>query len=421
MPSEEQIQKHDSALLELKQRKSAIDDFNRWLEQMRKDRICYWEARKAAFDAEYLSIEELWKKSRADWGEAVGQEMLKLKALSEGYKLGEQSSVIEYFRTQLDAVVLPAWCPKKYSVQFDDESRILLVELQLPHLDNLEVKKTRNLKHDYKLVPATQKEAREFRNKILYLIALRILWEIPMVDTAKLLELVCVNGFVTFADPASGRMRTDTVLSVSAKPDELREILLDRVDPEQCFKGLKGVGGARISELVPIQPIIRFDRSDSRFVIAKDVLDDVGDKNLATMEWQDFEYLIREIFEKEFSMEGAEVKVTQASRDRGVDAIVFDPDPIRGGKYVIQAKRYTNIVDVSAVRDLYGTVMNEGASKGILVTTSNYGRDAYEFAKDKPITLMNGSNLLHLLEKHGYSLKIDLKEARRLLRESADY
>ena len=52
-----------------------------------------------------------------------------------------------------------------------------------------------------------------------------------------------------------------------------------------------------------------------------------------------------------------------------MDAIAFDPDPIRGGKYVIQAKRYTRTVDVSAVRDLYGTVMHEGADRGILVTT----------------------------------------------------
>ena len=35
------------------------------------------------------------------------------------------------------------------------------------------------------------------------------------------------------------------------------------------------------------------------------------------------------------------------------------------GKTVIQAKRYVNTVDVSAVRDLYGTVHNEGASRGI--------------------------------------------------------
>lgn len=58
--------------------------------------------------------------------------------------------------------------------------------------------------------------------------------------------------------------------------------------------------------------------------------------------------------------------------------------------------------------------MNEGATKGILVTTANYGPDAYEFAKGKPLTLLNGANLLHLLEKHGHRAKIDLKEAKAL-------
>jgi restriction system protein len=98
-----------------------------------------------------------------------------------------------------------------------------------------------------------------------------------------------------------------------------------------------------------------------------------------------------------------------------VDVVAFDPDPLRGGKIIIQAKRYTNTVGVAAVRDLYGTVINEGATKGILVTTADYGPDSYEFAKDKPITLLSGSNLLHLLNKHGHQAKIDIKEARALL------
>lgn len=34
--------------------------------------------------------------------------------------------------------------------------------------------------------------------------------------------------------------------------------------------------------------------------------------------------------------------------------------------------------------------MNEGATKGILVSTADYGPDAYNFAKDKPLTLLNG-------------------------------
>ena len=62
----------------------------------------------------------------------------------------------------------------------------------------------------------------------------------------------------------------------------------------------------------------------------------------------------------------------------------------------------------------YGTVMNEGANKGILVTTSDYGPDAYAFANGKPLVLLNGSNLLHLLEKHGYKARINLQEARKI-------
>ncbi len=69
-----------------------------------------------------------------------------------------------------------------------------------------------------------------------------------------------------------------------------------------------------------------------------------------------------------------------------------------------------------SVRDLYGTVMNEGATKGILVTTADYGPDAYDFAKNKPLTLMNGANLLYLLEKHGHKARINIREAKEALK-----
>ena len=175
------------------------------------------------------------------------------------------------------------------------------------------------------------------------------------------------------------------------------------------------MAAAKIWELVPVQPLIRFNKEDKRFIAGKDVLDALStDTNLATMEWQEFEFLIRELFEKEFAAGGGEVKVTQASRDRGVDAVIFDPDPLRGGKLIVQAKRYTNVVDVSAVRDLYGTVINEGATKGILVTTSNYGRDAHDFAKDKPITLINGSISFICSASMVMPSGIDIAEARQL-------
>jgi restriction system protein len=210
-------------------------------------------------------------------------------------------------------------------------------------------------------------------------------------------------------------------LSVQANRTEFQQINLHQVDPKACVRKLKGVGSSQLHSLTPIAPILKLDKEDSRFVQAYEVVEGLDQSsNLAAMDWEDFEHLIRELFEAEFQSTGGEVKVTQASRDGGVDAVAFDPDPIRGGKIVIQAKRYTNVVGVAAVRDLYGTLLNEGANKGILVTTSQYGPDAYSFAKDKPITLLDGSNLLSLLQKHGHKARIDLKEAKRILNENAE-
>ena len=250
----------------------------------------------------------------------------------------------------------------------------------------------------------------------IYKIALRTIHELFEADTANALEAISFNGWVNSINTATGNEETNCILSIQAKKEEFMALDLSRVDPKACFRTLKGVASSKLSTLTPIQPILQISRTDKRFVEGYDVSHTMDNTtNLAAMEWEDFEHLIRELFEKEFLSGGGEVKVTQASRDGGVDAIAFDPDPIRGGKIVIQAKRYTNVVGVAAVRDLYGTVLNEGATKGILITTASYGSDAYEFAKNKPLTLLNGSNLLHMLEKHGHHAKIDLKEAKKVL------
>jgi restriction system protein len=121
----------------------------------------------------------------------------------------------------------------------------------------------------------------------------------------------------------------------------------------------------------------------------------------------ELENLITNLFEKM----GLETRLTQASRDGGVDCVAYDPRPIFGGKVVIQAKRYKHTVGVSAVRDLFGTMQNEGASKGILFTTSGYGKASFEFAEGKPLELLAGSNLLYLLEEHaGITAKIEPPE-----------
>ena len=223
------------------------------------------------------------------------------------------------------------------------------------------------------------------------------------------------NGWVEHIDPRSGQPTKACIASLQATKPEFQQINLAAIDPKQCFRALKGVAASTLTSMAPVAPILQLNKKDPRFVASRSVSGSFDEStNIAAIGWEEFEHLVREIFAAEFTSDGGEVKVTQSSRDGGVDAIAFDPDPIRGGKIVIQAKRYTNPVDVSAVRDLYGTVVNEGATKGILVTTSSFGPDAYRFAKDKPLTLLDGGNLLHLLSKHGHKARIDLGEAKKL-------
>jgi hypothetical protein len=97
---------------------------------------------------------------------------------------------------------------------------------------------------------------------------------------------------------------------------------------------------------------------------------------------------------------------TQDWCDGGIDCITFDPHPITGGKFIIQTKLYTRTVAPTHVRDLWGTVQHECATKGIMITTSGYGPDSYKFAAGKPINLIDGSGLLSICQEHGIPARI---------------
>jgi restriction system protein len=394
-----------------------------------------WEKAKAAVDEYNLSVERDYEKAVKQWEEEVKDWEQRRQAflqkqedynnqideLKEGYYKLQEDSVLEYCSLVLENSVYPETFPKSFELEYHASSKMLIVEYQLPSIEcfpTLKEVKYLTSKREMKEIHLSENQVQKMFDDAIYKITLRTIHEIFEADKADAIDTVVFNGWIRAINKATGKEESNCILSVQVSKAVFLDIDLANVDPKTCFKNLRGVAASKLAALSPIKPIMQINRSDKRFVDSYEVANQLDEStNLAAMDWEDFEHLIRELFEKEFQSTGGEVRVTQASRDGGVDAIAYDPDPIRGGKIVIQAKRYTNTVGVSAVRDLYGAVMNEGATKGILVTTSDFGPDAYEFAKDKPLTLLNGSNLLYLLEKHGHRAKIDLQEAKRILSE----
>jgi restriction system protein len=266
--------------------------------------------------------------------------------------------------------------PKEWDLDYNPENGIMIVEYSLPSLE--QIPRISEVRYVQSRDEFTEKSLPDVQlgtlyDAVVYQLAIRSVHELLEADTIGALKSVVFSGWVTSVDPRTGHETTACILSLQAPTAVFLAINLAQVDPKACFKALRGVGSSKLHSLTPVAPIVQMRRDDGRFVSAREVANTLDDSvNLAAMDWEDFEHLIREVFEREFTTSGGDVKVTQASRDGGVDAIAFDPDPIRGGKIVIQAKRYTSTVGVAAVRDLYGTVMNEGATKGILVTTSDW-------------------------------------------------
>lgn len=335
----------------------------------------------------------------------------------KGYKNGTKEDVIKYLDYVLDSLDLPTSIPKIWNIDFEPNEHIAIVEIGLPDVVHREVFKEVELKKGAVKKPLTQKEIKEHVPKIHPAIILKTAYEIFRNDDSSVVKLLVVNGWVEFDDPATGNKAKTYTASLAVEKEQINNLNLKKVEPLSAFTSLKGKSAGKLIDIIPVTPVLSLDRKDKRFIATQEVLNKLGaETNLASMDWQDFENLIAELFQREFAEEGTEVRLTQSSRDKGVDAIVNNPDPIRGGKYVIQAKRYTHTVDVSAVRDLVAVVAHEGASRGILVTTSTFGADAYAFVQNKPITLLDGAKLLGLLEKHGYKFKINLAEARKLLK-----
>jgi len=389
-----------------------IEKWEQQKEQTRKD-----NADRESFFNQAVTSFEIKKK---EFEEEKQRDNEALENIKSRYRDKDPKAIEEYCDLVLSGSQYPDYFPQNWVLEYREDSRIAVVEFdlpapaQLPTVESYKYIKSHDEVSEKVLTQAAQKK---LYDSAIYQICIRTLHELFEADVINALDAVAFNGLVTNINPAKGTEETKIIMSIVANKDQFIAFDLSQVDPKATFKHMKGVAAVSLVDLTPIPPIIKLDKSDKRFINGRNVVGNLDDSvNLAAMHWDDFEHLIRELFEKEFVSSGGEVKVTQASSDGGVDAIAFDPDPIRGGKIVIQAKRYTNVVGVAAVRDLYGTVMNEGATKGILVTTSDYGKDSYEFAKNKPITLLNGSNLLALLEKHGHKARINIAEAKKIMK-----
>ncbi len=328
--------------------------------------------------------------------------------LASQYALGDPDAVIAYNIMVLERSLYPADFPQQFQLAYIPESKELVIEYELPGVECIpSIAEYKYVKSRDAVDEKRRKDAevRELYQDVIAAVCLRTLHEVFEADQYHHLQVVVFNGFVHTVNRSTGQDIRPHLLSIRVIRDRFMSINLARVEKRACLKDLGVSLSPRPTELVPVKPVVEFNMVDKRFIDQGDILGALDTRpNVMDLTPSEFEQLVSNLFTKM----GFETKLTRSSRDGGVDAVAFDTRPIVGGKLVIQAKRYKHTVGVSSVRDLYGTMQHEGANKGILVATSGYGPDAFDFVRDKPIELIDGSRLLYLLDQVGIKAKIEI-------------
>jgi len=116
---------------------------------------------------------------------------------------------------------------------------------------------------------------------------------------------------------------------------------------------------------------------------------------LDQLEWRRFEMLVEGLFQAE----GRVPSRLRAGADGGIDLVLQDvPDgPVVA---IVQCKAWkTYSVGVKPVRELFGVMAAEGTPQGFFVTSGSFTSEAREFAKFKPLELIDGPGLLGRLNR----------------------
>jgi restriction system protein len=248
--------------------------------------------------------------------------------------------------------------------------------------------------------PRKEAETKKIYRTLVARLTLRALDEAFSTTSPDLVTTVVFNGHVSAKDRATGRPVRPCLVSVVAQREQFDELVLDEpeLDAQESLKYLGAVVSRHPHDLEAVAPVIEIDLS--RYRITADVgavagLDSRPD--LLQMDPYAFERLVRELFEAM----GFETWRTQGSRDDGVDAVAVHRDPVGTTVFAIQAKRSKNAVPIETVRALAGVMHDKAASRGVLVTTSWFGKASADFAhRNGRMQLIDGRNLKALLKEY---------------------
>lgn len=125
------------------------------------------------------------------------------------------------------------------------------------------------------------------------------------------------------------------------------------------------------------------------------------------LNWREFEELVGEAYRRQGYIV---YENSSTGPDGGIDLTLKK----NGELIIVQCKQWRNIkVGVDKVRELYGVQISQNANRSILMTSGFFTQEAKNFAANKPIDLVEGSQLVEFVKNVQGDRKISPTDSKK--------
>ncbi|WP_157180795.1 restriction endonuclease [Actinopolymorpha alba] len=362
------------------------------------------ERYRAEEAARQRRIDELQRTQR-DTHTAETQRVLEHNGEIDAYRqrvlAGDRASVSDYFRRVFESVVDRSSFPRGRRFAYIPESKLLLIEWEVPTTDIIPREK------EYRYNKATDSvgvhkwrsigEVRDIYLNLLAQFALRAINTAFATDPTWLVESVVFNGVVP-SDDGPG----PCLISMSSSRRHFSRLRLNTLDDPLDL--VEKQFGAEISaypdELTGIAPLLPFDLADPDISPAAST----RAPNLLSIPVEELHRLVERLLER---MGYAAIRAERSGG--GFIATRSTADGIEQ-RSVIRVRRTPGLLETSEVRGLQSAVRHERADAGLLLTTGGLDSQAYEYAHGRPLRLYDGHSLVALCLQHDLPARIEPTE-----------
>lgn len=113
--------------------------------------------------------------------------------------------------------------------------------------------------------------------------------------------------------------------------------------------------------------------------------------SIKALTWKEFEELVAEAYRRQ----GFRVIENGFGPDGGIDVRLIK----NNATTLVQCKQWrSRSVGVAIIREMFGVLTAENASKVVIISCGGFTRDALSFAENKPIELIGGAQLLKIVK-----------------------